>query len=62
MWPFLQTWCTGQLIYDITNNGDNVVNPNVEATWNVSLPTGISLADPYSWGYTAGRLLWLCLV
>eukprot|EP00798_Chlamydomonas_sp_ICE-L_P025651 gene25651-11314_t len=51
-WIDSESWCTGQLIYDITNNGNNPVNPNIQATWTVSLPDDISLANPYSWGYT----------
>eukprot|EP00798_Chlamydomonas_sp_ICE-L_P022881 gene22881-30056_t len=51
-WVDSETWCTGQLIYDITNNGNNTVNPSVEATWTVNLPRGITLANPNSFGYT----------
>eukprot|EP00798_Chlamydomonas_sp_ICE-L_P022883 gene22883-30058_t len=51
-WVDSETWCTGQLIYVITNNGNNTVNPSVEATWTVNLPRGITLANPNSFGYT----------
>eukprot|EP00798_Chlamydomonas_sp_ICE-L_P019416 gene19416-26073_t len=54
-WVDSETWCTGQLIYDITNNGNNTVDPFIEDTWTVHLPEGISLADPQSrasWGFT----------
>eukprot|EP00798_Chlamydomonas_sp_ICE-L_P025654 gene25653-11317_t len=47
-WIDSESWCTGQLIYDITNNGNTPVNPNIQATWTVSLPDDISLANPYS--------------
>eukprot|EP00798_Chlamydomonas_sp_ICE-L_P024603 gene24603-10221_t len=54
-WVVSETWCTGQLIYDITNNGNTTVDPLIEDTWTVHLPEGISLADPQSrasWGFT----------
>eukprot|EP00798_Chlamydomonas_sp_ICE-L_P008627 gene8627-34072_t len=51
-WVDNEKYCPGQLIYDITNNGKDTVNPKIEATWRVILPEGISLANPYSWGYT----------
>eukprot|EP00798_Chlamydomonas_sp_ICE-L_P021498 gene21498-28479_t len=51
-WIDSEEWCIGHLIYDITNQGDTVVNPTINAKWRVTLPGGISVSNPKEWGYT----------
>eukprot|EP00798_Chlamydomonas_sp_ICE-L_P014526 gene14526-20557_t len=50
-WIHSESMCTGQLIYSMKNNKPVPVNPSISGTWRVVLPEGVSLANPYSWGY-----------